>query len=137
MSEQQTWSGQLQHKLQETIHTFFQQQWPSVDDGSEKEFIIDFRDTADMLKGIDVLRVDRTEAITKIYAMVIDQAVERVRDVHSLVHHVLSLVDERFFVFMPLHDGEALRFWYMTGTASHGHEGMVIINRADIPQVID
>ncbi len=52
------------------------------------------------------------------------------------MHQVLSHVDEDFCIFIPLHNEEALRFWYITGTASHGHEGMVIIKRADIPQVV-
>jgi len=134
--ENDTWAERLQRTLKEVIYAFFQQKWHLVDDGSEKGFSIDFLDVVDMLKGIEVLRVDRTEPMTKIYATVIDPDVNSVRGVHTLVHQVLSHVDEDFCIFIPLHNEEALRFWYITGTASHGHEGMVIIKRADIPQVV-
>jgi len=136
LTEQNMWPIELQQALQQTIHAVFQSMWTLYDEGSEKGFIADFHDTADMLKSIEILRIDRSEKITKFYATVSDPKVKSVGEIQTLVHHIVSLVDEDFCIFMPLHDEEALRFWYMTGTASHGHEGMVIIKKADIPQVI-
>ncbi len=136
MTEENMWPTELHQALQQTIQTFFQSMWTGYDEGSEKGFIADFHDTADMLKRLDILRIDRSEKITKFYATVTDPEVKSVGEIHSLVHHIVSLVDEDFCIFMPLHNEETLRFWYMTGTASHGHEGIVIINRADIPQVM-
>jgi hypothetical protein len=133
--EEDSWPVQLQQALKEAVHTFFHEQWPTIDDGSDKGFIADFIDTADMLGSIEVLSVNRTDAVTRIYATPIDEEVKSIRDIHNYVHHILSLVDEKFFVFLPLHDEETLRFWYLTGTDSHGHEGMIIINRADAPYI--
>ena len=135
MAKQVDWYFLLQETLRETVQDFFRQQWSSdVEENilDDKGFTSDFLDAADMLGSIDVIRIDRTESFTKIYATVIDPPRTSERDIRLLVSDVLRRVDERFLVFMPLHDETHFRFWYMTGTNTHGHEGMVIIKRTDI-----
>lgn len=138
MSKQPERSFPLQHTLRETVWAFFRDQWlldAEENLSDDKGFMADFHDTADMLGGIDVLRVDRTESFTKIYATVIDPDLTSERDIRLLASDVLRRVDEDFLVFMPLHDETYFRFWYMTGTDTHGHEGIVIIKRADISAI--
>lgn len=71
---------------------------------------------------------DQEELI--IYAK-IGEAITTARQVHEVVHQVLSDSDEGYFVFLPLHTLEALQFWFMTGFHSHGHIGRIIVRRED------
>lgn len=135
MTEQADWPSLLQSVFRKTIQEFFQHQWLLNAEEkllNDKGFIVDFRDTADMLGGIDILRVDRKDSFTTIHAEVIDPALIDERDVRLLVSDILRRVDEGFLIFIPLHDDVTFRYWYMTGTDTHEHEGIVIIKRADI-----
>ena len=134
MSADDTWVAQLQQKLKETIYQFFEQRWQPFDDGTDRGFAADVWDTSSVVDGIEILEIDRTEQMMKVSA-VVDRSVTSVREVKDCVRHLLGLVDESFFIFLPCHDEEALRFWYMTGTPSHGHEGIVILKREDIPHI--
>lgn len=136
MPDGHPWQIELQQRLREVLYTFFQTNWPSDSKDwylSDKGFVADFADAAFMLQEIEVMQIERIGPFTRLYAKVIVPDVRTVREVHNLVHRVFSLVDEGFFVLIPMHDEDSLRFWYMTGTQSHGHEGMVLINRSDIP----
>ncbi len=135
MTQQPDWPSLLQSVFRETIQGFFQHQWQLDAEemlSNDKGFVIDFRDTADMLGAITILRVDRKESFTKIYAKVTDPLLTEERDVRLLVSDVLRRVDEGFLIFMPVHDEINFRYWYMTGTYTHGHEGMIILKRTDI-----
>src|SRR5260370_35067076 len=39
---------------------------------------------------------------------------------------------EELFLLLPLHDSETLKYWFVIGSASHGHIGEIIIRCENI-----
>ncbi len=56
-------------------------------------------------------------------------------EVTQLVCNLLTPVGELLLVFLAIYDEEALRYWFVIGTPSHGHIGEIRIERDSIPQI--
>jgi len=56
-------------------------------------------------------------------------------EVTKAVYDLLYSVGENFFLLLPILDSTALRYWFVIGSATHGHIGEVIIQRESIPQI--
>ena len=69
-----------------------------------------------------------------IYAKV-DQVITTAREIHEVVHQLLSDSDEGYFIFIPSHTEGTLQYWFMTGFYSHGHIGRIILRQEDNPHL--
>lgn len=137
LSQDNAWAEQLRQTLKEAIHEFFHHTWTPFENEADREgFASDVLDTAEVVAGLEVLELNSSKPMMQIYASV-DSSITSVAEVRNCVHQLLSLVEESFLIVVPHHNEEALHFWFMTGTKSHGHEGMVILRRKDIPHMRD
>ena len=57
------------------------------------------------------------------------------QEITKAVYDLLFAEREEIFIILPLHDANVLRYWFVTGFASHGHIGEVIILRKNIPEI--
>jgi hypothetical protein len=65
----------------------------------------------------------------------VGDAITSLPEVTKAVYDLLYSVGENFFLLLPILDGEALRYWFVIGNATHGHIGEVIIQRESILQI--
>ena len=125
----------LQEALSKTLEGCFESNWAD-DIQNNWGFVIDLEAIAGMAQN-DVLRVlDRSVDVKGIEIYVaISDAITSLAEITHAVYHLLSLAAESFLVILPKHDGEALRYWFATGTATHGHRGEIIIQRASMQHI--
>ena len=65
----------------------------------------------------------------------VGDALTSLQEVTKAVYDLLYSVGENFFLLLPILDSAALRYWFVIGSATHGHIGEVIIQRESIPHV--
>ncbi len=99
-------------------------------------FALDLRAIADMQNSheLHILYWSVTTNGVEIQVSV-DDAVTSLAEVKHAVYRLLGLVAEEFLVILPRHSHEALRYWFMTGSATHGHLGEIIIQRQNVSHV--
>lgn len=126
------WYSRLQRKLKEAVEQAYEGRWAYSLTG-DRGLSVDIIELDGEFEIQEVVYAqDREELI--VYASVGPQF-RTVREVHELVHRILSASDEDFFVLVPLHTAEELHFWFMTGHVSHGHTGRIVLRRSDNPHL--
>ncbi len=135
MDKENNWTRQLQDALKRVSSELFRNSW-HYDSANDRGFSAEICWFAEMEENaaLQIVETSIHEQQLKVYATV-DKSITSVAEVQRLVHRVLSLINEDFFLFVPVHDAEALRFWFMAGTANHGHTGEVVIKREHISHV--
>lgn len=69
-----------------------------------------------------------------IYASV-GQGLTSLPEVTQAIFDLLSPVREKLFLLLPLHDSKTLKYWFVIGSASHGHIGEIIIQRESMSHI--
>ena len=127
-----TWALNLQGALLKTLKECFGNTW-GYDHQNNWGFVYDLEAMADM-PDKTVLQIEERS----VHAQGIEVRATVSKDIASIseltkaIHDLFTSVAESFLIILPLLDSEALRYWFATGSASHGHIGVVIIKREDI-----
>lgn len=51
------------------------------------------------------------------------------------IHLLLNALDEDLFILLPLLDTNALTYWFVVGTTTHGHIGQIVLQRTDLSHI--
>ena len=56
-------------------------------------------------------------------------------EVTQSIFDLLLTVREQVFLLLPLFDSQTIRYWFVIGSASHGHIGEIIIQRESMSHI--
>lgn len=130
--EKMLWYEQLKLALKKAVQQANEGRWEySV--LADKGLSIEIGEREGLFEIIQVV-YDKDHEELLMYAKV-GEAITTAREVHEVVHQVLSDSDEGYFVFLPTHTLDTLQYWFMTGFYSHGHIGRIIVRLEDNPHL--
>lgn len=135
MQEEYNWTLRLQQALQKTFEETFGSEWGyhiSNNWGFEADIVEEFDKMP--TGSLQLEKHSVTSQGVEIFATV-GEAVTSLPDISRAVFHLLYAVGENIFVVLPMLDKEALIYWFVIGTTTHGHIGEVIIRREGIRHI--
>jgi hypothetical protein len=97
-------------------------------------FVLDVRAIVTVQSNVGLHLLDATVKETGIEMQVaVDKdTITSSGELTHAVYQFLNLVAESFLVILPKHSPESVKYWFATGSASHGHVGEIIIDRKHI-----
>jgi len=135
LQQNKDWSSRLRESLTKTLAEALGSSWGyHMPDnlGLEADLVEEFDKIP--AGGLQLQKRSVTPHGIEIQATVGD-AITSLQEVTKAVYDLLYSVGENFFLLLPILDSGALRYWFVIGSAAHGHIGEVIIQRESIPQI--
>ncbi len=129
------WTTRLQETILQTVEECFDSSW-GRDIQNNWGFAIDLQAIIDAQGSNELHILDRLVSKNGIaITATVANANALLAEITHAVYQLLEQVAEGFLVIVPVQSADALRYWFMTGYATHGHIGEVIIQRKDIPHI--
>ncbi|HLQ29046.1 MAG TPA: hypothetical protein VK140_07410 [Ktedonobacteraceae bacterium] len=135
MQEDENWALQLQQVLKTALESACGSDWGyhiTNNWGLESDIVEAF--DAMPIATLELQERSVTPHGLVIYATV-GQGLTSLSEVTQAIFDLLSTVREELFLLLPLHDSETLKYWFVIGSASHGHIGEIIIRRESMPHI--
>ena len=123
------WHVRMQEAVIQTFKDVNGDTW-GYDPGNNAVLGIDMLEELEKMPehGLRLLKRQVTSSGIEMYLSV-EEALTSLPEIASAIHTLLYEVSEQFLIVIPYLDEEALRFWFATGSRTHGHTGAVIILR--------